>query len=150
MKEGLAVHCAADAVEFEKLRTLYGRDPVVIPLIELAAAQASILGALPRGTAQDSGRADEAFKTLAVMLECREEIVQTERHLLAELASIFAKSGKGSASEPWPACGACPLDHDISTCDSSRCAERLADWARDEAAKRFSPAMGGAAGPGTP
>ena len=157
--KSISVRYAADAIEFGRLRKMYARDPVVIPLIELAAVEASIIRALSSGEADGShaarhalfslvDRADEAFKALAVMLHCREEIVQTERNLLAELAAAFAKTGSGS--DPGPACGVCPVDRDIAPCDESRCAERLADWALNEAAKLVAPSLEQAAGPGNP
>ena len=145
----ISIHFSADAMEFDKLRRMYERDPVIIPLIELAAVEASIIGALPLDKVNPLvGRADEAFKTLAVMIDCRDEIIKTERNLLAELAAVFAKAGARAVSDPRPACQVCPVDHNISACDESRCAERLADWALDEAAKRFAPSSKQPASPG--
>ena len=138
----ISIHFSADAIEFEKLRKMYKNDPVIIPLIEFAAMEASIIGALALDNVNPLvGRADEAFKTLAVMLDCREEIIKTERNLLAELAATFAKahSASTSTSKSMPACKACPVVHDVLPCDEDRCAEKLADWALNEA-KRFFPA----------
>ena len=156
----IAIHYSADAIEFEQLRKMYERDPVVIPLIELTAVEASIIDALSLNAANGNyaphalsslvDRADEAFKTLTVMLNCREEIVKTERNLLAELAAAFAKTGTSTLSEPRPTCRVCPVDRSLSACDESQCAERLAAWAMHEAAKRFSPSREQPASVGNP
>ncbi|MCL2123861.1 MAG: hypothetical protein FWH34_07185 [Desulfovibrionaceae bacterium] len=138
--ETISIPFAADAIEFDKLRERYERDPVIIPLIELAVVETSIIGALRFEKMNPLvRRAGEAFKTLAVMLDCQEEILKTERNLLAELAATFAKANRGSTSEPKPACKVCPVVHDVVPCDENRCAERLADWAMHEATHHARP-----------
>ena len=152
MTKTISINCAADSIEFKKLRKMYDRDTVVIPLIELAAVEASIIEALSVDNAEKNepsqplfslaSRADEVFKTLTVMLDCREEIVEVERNLLAELAALFMKSSIDPVSDSRPACKVCPVERNTSVCDENRCVEKLTEWARNEAVKRHSLSTG--------